>query len=281
MKRNRAKFSLQSKYLLLLLTGLCIVLMTITFTTNLFSGVLGEITGYITTPFQQGISVAATYLSERVEELSSIKEVLAQNKELKEQVDQLIIENNALTQEKYEFNTLKKLYKLDQQYSDFEKIGAKVIGKSSGNWFQSFTIDKGTNQGICVDMNVMSGSGLVGIITEVGANWAKVTSIIDDTSNVSCTVLSTGDNLIASGDLEQMSKNNISFSKLIDNSNNVKEGDKIVTSNISDKFLPGILVGYINSINSDSNNLTYSGTITPAVDFEHMDIVLIITELKQ
>ena len=61
----------------------------------------------------------------------------------------------------------------------------------------------------------------------------------------------------------------------------VKEGDKIVTSNISDKYLPGLLIGYITSIESDSNNLTHSGTLTPAVDFEHMDEVLIILDLKQ
>ena len=61
----------------------------------------------------------------------------------------------------------------------------------------------------------------------------------------------------------------------------VKEGDKVVTSNISDKYLPGLLIGYITSIESDSNNLTHSGTITPAVDFEHMDEVLVILDLKQ
>ena len=59
------------------------------------------------------------------------------------------------------------------------------------------------------------------------------------------------------------------------------EGDKIVTSNISDKYLPGILIGYINTINTDSNNLTKSGYITPAVDFEHLEEVLVILELKQ
>ena len=61
----------------------------------------------------------------------------------------------------------------------------------------------------------------------------------------------------------------------------VAEGDKIVTSDISEKFLPNILVGYIKSINRDSNNLTKSGQITPAVDFEHLSVVLVITDRKQ
>ena len=59
------------------------------------------------------------------------------------------------------------------------------------------------------------------------------------------------------------------------------EGDKIVTSSISDKYLPGILIGYISSLDVDSNNLTKSGLITPAVDFEHLEEVLVVTKLKQ
>lgn len=281
MNRRRNGFSLQSKYLLLILTGLCIVLMAVTFTTDLFTGTLADISGYITVPFQKGISEAGGYLSDRSDEMAQVRDLIKKNQELQEQIDALTIENNNLTQEKYELNNLRALYLLDQEYSEYEKIGARVIGKNSGNWFHSFTVDKGTQDGISIDMNVMSGSGLVGRVTEVGANWARVTSIINDSSNVSGMTLASGDNLIVSGNLELMNQNKISFSKLIDSEEKVKEGDKVVTSNISDKYLPGLLIGYITTIESDSNNLTHSGTLTPAVDFEHIDEVLIILDLKQ
>lgn len=281
MKRKRAKFTLQSKYLLLILTGLCIVLMAVTFTTDLFTGMVARISGYVTIPFQTGISEIGGYLSDRSKDLAQIRDLQRQNQELREQIDRLTIENNTLTQEKYELNNLRSLYQLDQEYSEYEKVGARVIGMDGGNWFNTFIIDKGTDDGIALDMNVMSGSGLVGIVTEVGANWAKVTAIIDDTINVPGMVLATGDRLIVSGDLELMSENTIRFSKLIDSEGKVKEGDKVVTSNISTKYLPGLLIGYITSMDADSNNLTHSGSITPAVDFEHMDEVLVILDLKQ
>lgn len=281
MKRKRTKFTLQSKYLLLILTGVCIVLMAVTFTTDLFTGVIADISGYVTVPFQKGISEAGSFLAERSRELVQIRDLLEQNQELQEKIDELTIENNTLTQEKYELNNLRELYQLDQEYAEYEKVGARVIGKDTGNWFNTFIIDKGSDDGIAVNMNVMAGSGLVGIVTEVGANWARVTSIIDDSSSVSGMILATGDNLIVSGDLELMSQNTIRFSKLIDSEGKVKEGDKVVTSNISDKYLPGLLIGYITSMDSDSNNLTHSGSITPAVDFEHMDEVLVILDLKQ
>ena len=94
-------------------------------------------------------------------------------------------------------------------------------------------------------------------------------------------VLSSSDNLIVSGDLELYKQGLIRFSKLVDDVDKVSIGDKIVTSNISDKYLPGILVGYISTIDDDSNNLTKSGTMTPAVDFEHLNIVLVLLELKK
>ena len=94
-------------------------------------------------------------------------------------------------------------------------------------------------------------------------------------------VLSTGDHLIVTGDLTTIAKGMISFSKLVDNNNKAAVGDKIVTSNISEHYLPGILIGYISNIEIDSNNLTKSGTLTTAVDFEHLEDVLVIMELKQ
>ena len=55
----------------------------------------------------------------------------------------------------------------------------------------------------------------------------------------------------------------------------------MVTSNISEKYLPGILIGYISELNNDANNLTKSGQITPVVDFEHLQEVLVILERKE
>lgn len=107
-------------------------------------------------------------------------------------------------------------------------------------------------------------------------------SVISDTSSVSATVLATSENLIVSGDLQSVqSDGTIRFSQLSDPDNRVGAGDKLVTSNISDKYLPGILIGYVDSISASSNNLTKTGTVTPAVDFSHLDEVLVITELKQ
>ena len=200
----------------------------------------------------------------------------------KKQVDELTSELNTNNLEQYELENLRELLALDQKYPSYEKVAANVIGKSSGNWFSYFTIDKGTDDGIEVDMNVIAGSGLVGIVTDVGPNYAKVTSIINDTAQVSGMVTTTSDNLIVNGSLQNMNENMvIEFSNLNDSDNKVAVGDPVVTSYISDKYQQGILIGYISSLSTDSNNLTKSGTITPAVDFEHIEEVLVILDKKQ
>ena len=115
----------------------------------------------------------------------------------------------------------------------------------------------------------------------LGRTGSKVNAIINDDSNVSGMVLASSDILMVNGSLQLMGEGVIGFGQLIDSQNTVEVGDKVVTSNISDKYLPSILIGYISDINQDSNNITKSGKITPAVDFEHLEEVLVILKIKQ
>ncbi len=281
IKKRGGKFTLPGKYLLFILTVLCCLMMVLSFGTDLFNRPINTVAGYVVVPFQQGISRMGGWLSTRSEELVQIRQLLEENENLKAQVAELTAENTTLQQDRYELNELRELFELSEQYTDYEKVGARIISRDAGNWYSGFIIDKGTEDGLLVDMNVMAGGGLVGRITSVGSNWARVTSIISDNSNVSATIPATGDKLIVSGDLQLMNQGVIRFSQLLDSEDQVKESEKVVTSNISDKYLEGILIGYINTINEDSNNLTKSGLITPAVDFAHLDEVLVITKLKQ
>lgn len=281
IKRKGERFTLPSKYLLFILTILCTVMMLVTFGTDVFNRPFNALVGYVIVPFQQGIEKVGSWLYNRSEELVQIRSLLEENTQLKEEVAALIEENTLLQQDKYELNKLRELFDLDEQYSEYNKVGARILGRDAGNWYSAFLIDKGEEDGLAVDMNVIAGGGLVGRITSVGPNWARVTSIISDNNHVSGMTLSTEDNMTVSGDLKLMANGCITFSELVDGQDRVREGDKVVTSNISDKYLPNILIGYISSINKDSNNLTKSGEIVPAVDFEHLGEVLIITDRKQ
>ena len=282
MRKRKTKMILSSKYLLLILTGVCISAILLSFTFNISGGPLNAVAGYVFIPMQNGINQVGGWLSKQADNLENLSVVMAENEELKKQVEELTVELNTIKLERYELENLRELYDLDQKYPSYQKVAANVIGKDAGNWFNTFTIDKGTNDGIEVDMNVMAGSGLVGIVTDVGPNYAKIKSIISDTSSVSGMVLTTSDNIIVNGSLQKMTEDmTIEFSGLNDRENEVEVGDPVVTSYVSYDYQQGILIGYIKEITTDSNNLTRSGTITPAVDFEHIEEVLVILNKKQ
>ncbi|MBO5278520.1 MAG: rod shape-determining protein MreC [Lachnospiraceae bacterium] len=278
MKRKN-KFSMPVKYLLLILSSICIFLCILSFTDLSAAPYLKNITGYVLVPSQQGLNHIGQWFSEKADNLEQLKEVMAENEALRKQNNALMEENSRLALERTELEELRQIYKLDETY-DYPKIMAKVIGKDPGNWFQIFQIDKGSADGIKVDMNVISGNGLVGIVTSVSEHSAVVRSIIDDSSNVSAEFSLTSDICNVAGDLSLMNEGKIRVEDISKDAG-VEPGNTVVTSHISTKFLPGILIGYVSDISIDANNLTKSGYVTPVVDFEHLTYVLVITELKQ
>lgn len=278
--RNKKK-RLSSKYLLMILSGMCIVAFFVSLVFNVSGGPLNSIAGYVFVPMQEGINNAGSWLSSKANDFKTLGEVLQENKELKAQIDDLTVQINKTKLEQYELDNYRELLELDNQYADYDKIAAHVIAMDGTNWFSSFTIDKGSKQGIQKGMNVIAGSGLVGIITDVGPNYAKVRSIIDDSTNVSAMVLTTKDNFNVSGSLMSMNRDKVlPFNELRDEDDKVKKGDPVVTSYVSDLYQQGILIGYIYEIEDNPNNLTKSGTITPVVDFQHLQEVLVIKEIK-
>ena len=277
-KKNQTSHT--NRYILLGLSVFCALMMVLSSFSDKAAGPFKVLANVTVIPLQQGINHVGGWLGDMKDNFSTLQQLQEENSRLKDQVDALTTENNYLLEESYEYERLQELYELDQNYTEYEKTAAHVIGKDSGNWFNTFMIDKGRKDGIEKDMNVLAGSGLVGIVTEVGPTWSKVRSIIDDSTNVSGMVLSTSDTCIISGDLSLMSSGQIAFDQMENNDNVVAVGDQIVTSYISDKYLQGILIGSVSEINVDSNNLTRSGYITPAVDFRNIQEVLVITTTK-
>ena len=270
---------LPGRYVLIILTLICLLLLGIERFTDT-GGPLRIIANYTVIPMQKGISYVGMWISDMSDNFETMKEMRKKNAELQSKVDALTIDNTRLRQEQYELEHLRELYKLDENYSDYDKVGAHVIANNGSNWFSDFTIDKGTNDGIKVNCNVMAGSGLVGIVTEAGPDYARVRSIIDDASNVSAMILSTSDTCMVRGDLSLMSDGRLRFEKLANNDNKVEVGEQIVTSHVSNRFVQGLFIGYVSDIEVDSNNLTRSGYITPAVDFSKLQEVLVITKTK-
>ena len=269
-----------TKYFLFGLSLLCICMIGITTIRGSILNPLRTAVGYVLVPIQSGVNRVGGGLYNELSSVGKLKTALAENETLKTRVDELTEENTRLRSEQFELERLRSLYELDQEYMQYHKIGARIIAKDSGSWFSVFRIDKGSDDGIKEDMNVIAGGGLVGIVTDVGANYATVRSTIDDSSRVSAMAQQSGDSCIVAGDLQLFKEGRLKLSYM-EKDDDIKDGDMIVTSNISGKFLPGILVGYATDITVDYNdNLTKSGYLIPAARFDRLQEVLVITDLK-
>ena len=278
MKR-RTNISIEPKYILAICSVLCLIIILVSFRYSDGLGPVKTSVGTVLSPMQKGINSIGRNISNQIDNLKNIQNLQKENNNLKNEVNTISYENKILQQDKYELENLRNLYKLDQKYASYPKVAARVISKDTNNWYNTFLIDKGTDDGLAVDMNVLAGNGLVGIITEVGKNYSRVRSIIDDSSNVSGMFLKTSDTCIVTGNLKLIDKGLIEVSNISKDAD-IKDGYEIVTSNDSYKYLQGILIGYISDISVDANNMTKSGHLTPAVNFDKLDTVLIITELK-
>lgn len=278
--RRRFSYRIKSKYIYLACAGLCVATLIFTFASDSGLSSVRTAFGDVITPMQSGVNQVGSWIHEKTEIFTSMKKLLAENEELQEKVDTLSSQNKILQLDQYELKSLRDLYKLDERYSEYPKVAARVITKDGGNWYNVFKIDKGTNDGLAKGMNVMAGDGLVGIITEVGHNWSSVRSIIDDSSSVSGMFLETSGTCMVNGNLELLDSGYIEMED-IGKHTKVKEGYEVVTSRISPNYLPGILIGTVASVTNDASNLSQVGTIAPAVDFDKLDMVLVITTLKE
>lgn len=277
--RGRRKFELTPRYMLLIFTLICALLLACSAFLGTQSNPLSNVTSAVIVPMQKGVNSIGNWFAEKSRAFENIRELQKKNEELEDKVNELTMQNRALLQDRYELDRLRELYELSERYSDYPTVGARVIGKGAGNWFNVFLIDKGSEAGIQVDMNVIADGGLVGIVTEVGDGWSKVKSIIDDTSSVSAMVLTTQETCMVKGSQKNIVNDYIDVEYLAKDAV-VEDGAELVTSNVSSKYLEGIAIGFISNIELDETRLTQIARLTPIVDFAHLQEVLIITELK-
>lgn len=273
------KREIPPKYIYLFLAVICFILLFFSVIFESKFTALKKVTSTIITPMQAGINEIGTSIYNDVTNRKTKSELMEENKELSAKLDEFSAQIKEYEQKNYELKRLQELLDLQEQYADYNTIGARVIATDSTNWFSTFIIDKGTKDGVKVGCNILADGGLAGIVTEVGDDYAKVRSIIDDNSNVSATISGNETLCTVSGDLKSIDDGYINVG-YINKAEEIDEHAELVTSHVSDKFLPGLLIGYITEIELDANNLTKSAKCIPVVDFRNLQEVLVVLDLK-
>ena len=278
MNKNKRK-QMKPRYVLWLIIVLCLVFIGVSLKNNGEKLNIQNGISSLVLPMEKGLNSIGQWIGERREYSRSVNDLLTENEELKQQIDQLNTKISSMENNLSELESLRELLKMKEVYPDYDMVGARIISKDAGNWYNSFIIDKGSNDGIKKDMNVIYDNGLVGIVSDVSTNNATVRAIIDDTSSVSGMLSKSTELCIVNGDLK-LYQDGLLDVEMISKDAQIAAGDAVVTSYISDKYLPGLVIGYISDVSMDSSNLSQNAHITPKVSFDNITNVMVITQLK-
>ena len=203
MKNNR-KNRITPRYILIALSLLCIAGIGLSLFRGFSLPTAGTIVNSLMAPMQKGINSFGHFTAGIAQNRHQTTQLQSENEALNDEVDKLQAKLTAMENNLSDYEDLLDLLSLSEKYPSYEMTGARVIGKDAGNWYDTFTIDKGSKDGIKKDMNVVAGNGLVGIVTQVNLNSSVVRSIIDDASNVSGMISKNLDICIVSGDLTML-----------------------------------------------------------------------------
>jgi len=207
------------------------------------------------------------------EENRYVKEEYRRLKDLAVELQGQLVDKDELANEN---ERLKALMDFKDDNPDLTVYGARVIGKSPGNWFNTLTIDRGSEDGVAVDMAVVTDNGLVGRVIEVGGGWAKVLSIIDSQSAVSAIAQRSRDNGTLQGDTTLYDGKGLCRMVYLPQDATVREGDIVITSGLGDIFPKGLPIGIIVGVANEPFAVYRTALIQPGVDFEHLEEVLVI-----
>jgi len=227
-------------------------------------------------PIQAKLTAVANSVSDLTQTTRDIRELRRRNEELQGLADSLMIENVRLKEIGSENETLRRLLDFTQanpthSYKAAEVKG-RVIGRDPSNFLSYLIVDVGSQQGIERGMPVVTERGLVGRITEVGSNWAKVMLIIDPSSSVNALI----QNSRATGVVEGRVGGGLVM-KYIPQADTVNVNDIVLTSGLGGNFPKALIIGQVTAVHQRDIEMFQQAVIRPTVDFNNLEIILVIT----
>ena len=229
----------------------------------------------ILSPFQSGMTYITGKAHSVVTFLWEMDSYREENERLNTELTELRGENRDLAQFREENERLKELLGLQNSMEGYSTVAAPVIGYSKSKAYDKIEIGRGSASGINVGNTVVTPEGVVGMVTEVGANWSMVTTVLDADNAMGIRITRTGDIAVLEGDRELLEQGYCKMT-FINSSVNIIAGDIIETSGSADIYPAGLNVGTVKDINSDSMGQISYATIEPSVDFQHVHEVLVI-----
>lgn len=268
--------------LLLLIAALLLALVTAV-GTMLFGGFadpLSNLVGILSTPVRNGISAFALWTEERYNDAFERERLKTENEELKLRVAELEREAREAERALQENERLRTLLELRPSQREFDLESATVTARSSSNWESSFTISKGSSSGVapndCVTDEYWN---LVGVVTQVGENWATVATLIDSDMELGGQLSRTGEAAILEGDFALMGEGKLKLSYLPETSELIA-GDLVTTSGRGGVYPSGLVAGHVEEVHTEASGMTRYAVVQPEADLDNLKQVFVIKSFE-
>lgn len=262
-------------WLLLLIIAISVALMNFTTTHRDNITLVEKLVRDAYIPMQGGVSSFKVNWDGWIGVFGEKNRLQQQIKELEAENGKLAFENQSLREYKQESMRLRRMLNFENTTREnYDLLAVRVIARSPNNWYRCITIDRGSRQGVKKDMPVISPGGLVGVVASVSQNSAQVSLITDREMAVGAIIQKTRE---TNGIIEGLGNSNQLRMINIPYYSKIKQGDLIVSSGLSAIYPPGIMIGTVTEITREPNGLLLSAAIRPAVSFDKLEEVFVVT----
>ncbi len=232
--------------------------------------------GSLFTSIQSGAANVASDVKRFVQNWRNYDKLQSDYDELSRKNLQLSLELSSAEEAMQENERLQSLLNVQSAYESLDPIYARVIARDAGQWYSTFAINRGDSSGVNVGMAVVNEDGLIGRVYEVGLNYAKVITIVDPRSGLSCLIQRTRDNGILRGGVSDSNDNAECYIYYLPNLNNIVPGDTVVTSGTDETYPKGLKIGVVTELSLNAGSEGNYAVVSPSVDFLHIEEVLVL-----
>lgn len=266
---------LRSKWFILVLVVVILLTLAAFSGNGKKGGFLSNIISVPVAPLQNVISFLSSKVGGIFDYFEDVKVTKARNEELAQRIIKLEQENLIIQQLQRENQELRDALNFKDQYDDYEFMGSSIVAKDPGNWFEVFTINSGSKDGIDVNSPVITAYGLVGRVSKTDLLTSRVISIIDLDSTVSARLSNSRDTIIVRGDVNLKSRG-LCRADYISPEMDVMPGDTVETSGLGGIFPKGIIIGKVEEVIRNEGQYDSYAIIKPVVDFKRLEEVIVL-----
>lgn len=258
--------------------GVCVIAIILTISPGIGSNIVSGGFSYVITPVQRGLNGAVSWVQGHFSALTNNQRLITINRELQAEINELQLANSRLAFAAEENAKLNAALNMQQRYAHLPTMGARVIAQDPNDFYSSFRIDRGSNDGIEPGMVIIANGGLAGVVRYVNPTSSQFVSVLDRRFAAAVVSVRTEDTGTARGDARLMHHNQMRIDH-IEAPAQIMPGDEIKTSLDSAVFPAGLLLGEVVSIHTNPDGLTRHAILRPAADISDLEMVLVVTQM--